>query len=189
MEQDTAQLLIELFIDCIDKRRFVSQISSKDKYDLQQRKTNEYSFNTNLLYKPKIYYKYMQLGMLPKDIRPDFLLFHNNGESSIIEIVNEQSQLKYLLNEKYSNTEDNLFKYLGDYRYILCSNEINIDAVPDTWGILRIDMIDKRKHPHIILIKPALMVKKNWYIESQILIKNLCISKDRLSKIHKISTI
>lgn len=188
MEQDKTQL-VGLFIDCIDKRRFVSQISSKDKYDLQQRKTNEYSFNVNSFYRPKIYYKYMQLGMLPKDIRPDFLLFHNSGESSIIEVVNEQSQLKYLLNEKYSNIEDNFYKYLGDYRYILCSNEINIDAVPDTWGILRIDMIDKKKYPHIILIKPALMVKKNWYIESQILIKNLCISKDRLSKIHKISSI
>ena len=187
MEQDTAQL-VGLFIDCIDKRRFVSQISSKDEYDLQQRKTNEYSFNVNSFYRPKIYYKYMQLGILPKDIRPDFLLFYNNGESSIIEIVNEQSQLKNLFN-KYKNPEENFFKYLGDYRYILCSNEINIDTVPDTWGILRIDIIDKRKHPHIILIKPALMVKKNWYIESQILIKNLCISKDRLSKIHKISTI
>ena len=158
MEQDTAQL-VGLFIDCIDKRRFVSQISSKDEYDLQQRKTNEYSFNVNSFYRPKIYYKYMQLGILPKDIRPDFLLFYNNGESSIIEIVNEQSQLKNLLN-KYKNPEENFFKYLGDYRYILCSNEINIDTVPDTWGILRIDIIDKRKHPHIILIKPALMVKK-----------------------------
>ncbi len=187
MEQDKTQL-VGLFIDCIDKRRFVSQISSKDEYDLQQRKTNEYSFNVNSFYRPKIYYKYMQLGILPKDIRPDFLLFYNNGESSIIEIVNEQSQLKNLFN-KYKNPEENFFKYLGDYRYILCSNEINIDTVPDTWGILRIDIIDKRKHPHIILIKPALMVKKNWYIESQILIKNLCISKDRLSKIHKISTI
>ena len=187
MEQDKTQL-VGLFIDCIDKRRFVSQISSKDEYDLQQRKTNEYSFNVNSFYRPKIYYKYMQLGILPKDIRPDFLLFYNNGESSIIEIVNEQSQLKNLFN-KYKNPEENFFKYLGDYRYILCSNEINIDTVPDTWGILRIDIIDKRKHPHIILIKPALMVKKNWYIESQILIKNLCISKDRLSKIHKISSI
>ncbi|WP_300713714.1 hypothetical protein [uncultured Brachyspira sp.] len=158
MEQDKTQL-VELFIDCIDKRRFVSQISSKDEYDLQQRKTNEYSFNVNSFYRPKIYYKYMQLGILPKDIRPDFLLFYNNGESSIIEVVNEQSQLKNLFN-KYENPEENFFKYLGDYRYILCSNEINIDTVPDTWGILRIDMIDKRKHPHIILIKPALMVKK-----------------------------
>ena len=86
MEQNKEQL-IELFIDCIDKRRFISEISSKDEYDLQQRKTNEYSFNVNSFYRPKIYYKYMQLGILPKDIRPDFLLFHNSGESSIIEVM------------------------------------------------------------------------------------------------------
>lgn len=120
MEQNK-QYLIELFIDCIDKKRFISQIN------LQQRKTNEYSFNVNSFYRPKIYYKYMQLGILPKDIRPDFLLFYNNGESSIIEVVNEQSQLKNLFN-KYKNPEENFFKYLGDYRYILCSNEINIDT-------------------------------------------------------------
>ena len=187
MEQNKAQL-IELFTDCINKKRFVSQLNSKDEYDLRQRKTEEYSFNTNLLYRPKIYYKYMQLGILPKDIRPDFLLFHNSGESSIIEVVNEQNQLKNLFN-KYKNPEENFFKYLGDYRYILCSNDITTETVPDSWGILKLDMVEKKKFPHILLMKPALMVKKNWYIESQILISKLSISRDKLLKINKISDI
>lgn len=188
MEQDKYQL-IDLFSECINKRRFVSQISSEDEYNLMQRKTEEYSFNTNLLYRPKIYYQYMQLGMLPKDIRPDFLLFHNSGESSIIEIINQQWQLRYLLNEKYHNPEENFFKYLGDYRYVLCSNDVNTDIVPDSWGVLKIDMVEKKKFPHIILTKPALMVKKNWYIESQILIRDTNRLKDKLLKIKKISNI
>ena len=188
MEQNKTQL-IELFTDCINKSRFISQLSSKDKYDLQQRKTEEYSFNTNLLYRPKIYYQYMQLGILPKNIRPDFLFFYNSGESSIIEIINQQDQLRMLLNEKYKNPKENFFKYLGDYRYVVCSSDINTESVPDSWGILKIDMVEKKKFPHLILTKPAIMVKKNWYIESQILIRNLSISRDKLLKINKISDI
>lgn len=186
MEQNKAQL-IELFTDCINKKRFVSQLSSKDEYDLRQRKT-EYTFNINSFYRPKIYYQYMQLGILPKDIRPDFLLFHTGGESSVIEIINQKDQLKNLLN-KYKNPEENFFKYLGDYRYILCSNDITTETVPDSWGILKLDMVDKKKYPHILLIKPALMVKKNFYIESQFLIRSLSISRDKLLKINKISDI
>lgn len=183
MEQDKEQL-IDLFTDCIKKRRFVSDINDKVESQLQQM---EYSFNNNTLYKPKVFYQYMQLGLLPKNIRPDLLLFYNTGESGVVEIINHQNQLKSLLNEKYINPEDNFYKYLGDYRYILCSNDVNIDAVPDNWGILKIDMVEKKKHPHIILTKPAIWVKKNCYVEAQLLIRNLCISKDRLSKIHKIS--
>ena len=91
--------------------------------------------------------------------------------------------------DSYRILQDNFYKYLGDYRYILCSNDVNIDAVPDTWGILKINMVEKKKYPHIILIKPAIWVKKNCYVEAQLLIRNLCISKDRLSKIHKISCV
>lgn len=187
MEQNKAQL-IELFTDCINKKRFVSQLNSKDEYDLQQRKT-EYTFNINTFYRPKIYYQYMQLGILPKDIRPDFLFFYNSGESSIIEIINQQDQLRMLLNEKYKNPKENFLKYLGDYRYVVCSSDINIESVPDSWGILKLDMVEKKKFPHILLIKPALMVKKNFYIESQFLIRSLSISRDKLLKINKISDI
>lgn len=102
--------------------------------------------------------------------------------------IYQQDQLKNLLN-KYKNPEENFFKYLGDYRYILCSNDITTEAVPDSWGILKLDMVDKKKYPHILLIKPALMVKKNFYIESQFLIRSLSISRDKLLKINKISDI
>lgn len=179
--------LIELFSDCIKKRRIISDINNEAVSQLQE---IEHSFNTKtVLYKPKLMYRYMELGILPVETRPDFLLFYNTGESSVIEVVSDQNQLKFLFSKKYTDQDEYFYKYFGDYRYILCSNNINTEAIPDNWGILKIDMVEKKKYPHIIFKQPAKWVKKNYYLECELLIKKLCILNERLQNIHRISAI
>lgn len=162
-----------LFKNSIIKKRFVSNIA----------RNTEYDFNLNRFIKPKIIFNPNNLNILPVNVRPSFLLFYHNNESAIIELVNNNIELNEVL-RKYSGYSE---EYLGNYRYILCIEDINTQNVPDNWGILKIDNIKNRKFPYVVLMKPAEYVNKNIDAEMSFLIKSLSFINNKMIKIHDIS--
>lgn len=61
---------------------------------------------------------------------------------------------------------------MGDYKYLLCSKNIDIKELPDAWGILRIDNIGKHK-PYLQMERMASKIHKNSYEEIELLSKLL----------------
>ena len=57
---------------------------------------------------------------------------------------------------------------MGDYRYILCSEDIDTKELPTEWGILRLKDIGKRK-PYLYMHKQAVRQEKNFYEEIELL--------------------
>ncbi len=166
--------LSDLFTDCFLKRRII--LNSKN---FSQQNIDE--FNTYRFPKTRLLYKQSDLSDLDISERPDFLLFYNTGQSAVVEVVAKQHDLDILLKNKQ--------KTIGDYRFLLRLNNISYNSIPDTFGILNIAMVEKKKYPHIILERPAVMVSKDYYKETMLLTIKLNRINNKISKIHQISSV
>lgn len=150
--------LIKLFVNCIKNKRY---IDNRTQHSIWYKGSqDETSFNLYNFYRPRIYFiepaKCLE--------RPDVILFYQHGISAIVEVKISRSDFLADFKKKHRQTGQGM----GDYRYILCDEDIDIKELPAEWGILRIKDIGKRK-PYLSIQKQAIMQEKNTYEEIELL--------------------
>lgn len=163
----------QLFETCINKKRVIYNYPDKDKDN----------FNFYKFIRPKIIFNKKELDIISSSIRPDYLLLYDNC-SATINFINDNLKLKNYLNSIKSGSMDS---YIGSYRYLLCEKDIDVNIVPESFGILNIDNVENRKFPQIIIVKPASQVNKNLQNEFSLLFKKFLFLNNKLEKIQKIS--
>lgn len=156
--------LIDLFSDCITKRRFIDKTLNGNKIKTWGGVNNEEGFNLYNFYRPRNFFTEPAKCME----RPDIILFYQSGISAIVEV--KISRNDFLADFKKKHRKNN--NGMGDYKYLLCSKKIDIKELPDTWGILRIEDIGKHK-PYLQMERMALKTNKNSYEEIELLSKLL----------------
>lgn len=165
--------LIDLFSDCITKRRFIDKTVNGIKINTWGGVNNEEGFNLYNFYRPRNFFTEPAKCME----RPDIILFYQSGISAIVEI--KISRNDFLADFKKKHRKNN--NGMGDYKYLLCSKNIDIKELPDTWGILRIDNIGKHK-PYLQMERMAHKTNKNSYEEIELLSKLLRYGQKNYNK-------
>lgn len=155
---DNHSELITLFIECIKNKRYMDNRTQSSIW--YHGTKDETSFNLYNFYRPRNYFiepaKCLE--------RPDVILFYQNRISAVIEVKTNRSDFLADFKKKHRKAGYGM----GDYRYILCSDNINIKELPAEWGILRIKDVGRRK-PYLYMEKQAVKQEKNSYEEIELL--------------------
>lgn len=152
--------LIALFVDCIKNKRYIDNRNNQSIW--YKGSQDETSFNLYNFYRPRIYFTEPAKCLE----RPDIILFYQHGISAVVEIKTSRSDFLADFKKKHRQTGQGM----GDYRYILCSEDIDIKELPAEWGVLRIKDKDIcKKKPYLYMHKQAIKQVKNFYEEIELL--------------------
>lgn len=150
--------LIDLFVSCIKNKRYIDNRTQNIVW--YKGSQDETSFNLYNFYRPRIYFTEPAKCLE----RPDIILFYQHGISAIVEVKTSRSDFLADFKKKHRKAGQGM----GDYRYILCNEDIDIKELPAEWGILRLKDIRKRK-PYLYMDKQATIQCKNTYEEIELL--------------------
>ena len=150
--------LIALFVDCIKTKKYIDNRNQNTVW--YKGSQDETSFNLYNFYRPRIYFTEPAKCLE----RPDVILFYQHGISAVVEAKTSRSDFLADFKKKHRKAGQGM----GDYKYILCDEDIDIKELPAEWGILRIKDIGKRK-PYLYMHKQAVRQSKNFYEEIELL--------------------